>query len=698
MQTFIVNTFNDVVNPNDGVLSLREAIIAAGTVAGRDRIELQQSVLITSPLPILQAGNDIDFIGQNRNTTINAGNRQIFTINGADASFRQLTFLNGLAEGGDGVNGGGGGAGLGGALFINRGRVSVDDVIFSQNRAIGGDGGTVGGTGGRGGNDSASGNNGLTGGRGGSLNANNPLSLNLFGSPGGGGTGGTRGTSGIGESRTGLNGFDGGDGGFGSGGGAGGGGGGGAGGSGAFRSAGNGGRGGAGGDGGFGAGSGAGGGGGGGGANVRGGGVGTGGQGNFSGDNGEFGGTGATGLAGANGRSTFTGDSPGNGGISGQGGGGAGLGGAIFVRDGASLHVNNSIFSNNSANRGSGFANGIGAGGAVFIQPGANATFGQGSSLLGTNSRFTFNRDNLNSEGISGTFRLVSTGEWEDDIRTGGVGQNIFLFQRDDKTDTVTDFTGVGRGSEPPADRVAEIDVLQFQGEGLTAQNLLLTQEEDRLRVSFEGIDDVQVLLPNVNLEDIDNLPTGVGNILFDGDIEIQDSFDVFNADSTQNTLFNPNRVTFLNNLDNTVQGFEDANDVINGQGGNDVLSGLSGDDLLRGGEGNDSLLGGTGNDLLLGDNGDDLLNGGEGNDTLIGGAGSDRFILAASPGVDTIVDFQADIDRFVLSGGLSFGQLAITQSGSNTQIGLIGSNDNGAIAILSGIQASDITPSLFVS
>jgi CSLREA domain-containing protein len=42
--TFVVTTFADVVNPNDGVLSLREAISKANALPGPDRIVLQAGV------------------------------------------------------------------------------------------------------------------------------------------------------------------------------------------------------------------------------------------------------------------------------------------------------------------------------------------------------------------------------------------------------------------------------------------------------------------------------------------------------------------------------------------------------------------------------------------------------------------------------------------------------------------------------
>ncbi|MEM6437387.1 MAG: hypothetical protein AAF773_26550, partial [Cyanobacteria bacterium P01_D01_bin.115] len=54
-----------------------------------------------------------------------------------------LTITNGLAQGGSSGSGGGG-AGMGGGLFIYDGNVTLDNVTFSDNRAIGGLGGDSG--------------------------------------------------------------------------------------------------------------------------------------------------------------------------------------------------------------------------------------------------------------------------------------------------------------------------------------------------------------------------------------------------------------------------------------------------------------------------------------------------------------------------------------------------------------------------
>ena len=250
-------------------------------------------------------------------------------------------------------------------------------------------------------------------------------------------------------------------------------------------------------------------------------------------------------------------------------------------------------------------------------------------------------------------------------------------------TDTVLNFVGVGRDRSPSADTIADADVLKFEGPGLTAKNMLLTQEGADLVVAFEGIANTKVVLRNFKLETLDNLrqETGatvnLGNILFDGQSQVQDSFDVYNADSTQSIVWNRNSVTFLNDLNNITYGFDGSDDVINGQGGDDTLYGLGGNDILRGGSGNDTLIGGLGNDRY------------------VGGSGADTFVIGEGQGSDTIADFTS-VDRIALSGGLTFGKLTLTQGtgleAGNTQIRA----NNELIATVVGVQASSLSSSSF--
>ena len=272
----------------------------------------------------------------------------------------------------------------------------------------------------------------------------------------------------------------------------------------------------------------------------------------------------------------------------------------------------------------------------------------------------------INLTGTAGTDTLVGTdsnniidGKAANDTLTGNGGQDQFVFRSGDRNDIITDFDGVGKGSNLSPAVIAKVDTLQFTGSGLTAQNLQLTQNDNNLEVTFENVASTKVTLQNFLLENLDNLPAtsprpALGNILFDGQNSIADSFDVINANSTQTTLFNKNTVTFLNDLNNNIVGFNNSNDVINGQGGNDIINGNSGNDLLRGGSG------------------DDTLTGGEGNDVLTGGTGADKFLYntdaafaLSGVGQDTIADFNRSQGDQIILDKTTFSAIASTAGAS---------------------------------
>ncbi|MEH2354754.1 beta strand repeat-containing protein [Nostoc sp.] len=297
------------------------------------------------------------------------------------------------------------------------------------------------------------------------------------------------------------------------------------------------------------------------------------------------------------------------------------------------------------------------------------------ADIIGTNGDDTLQgtyNDADTIKGLAGNDTIYPNGD--KDTLSGGGGNDKFV---SNGTAIIIDFGGVGKGTNPTAAVIAEVDTLEFQGDGSSAQNLLLTQKGNNLEISFAGdaylrFFDAPVILQNFALENLDNLSksTGatvdLGNILFSGQTNTIDSFDVFNANSTQSTIFHLNTVTFLNDLNNNVSGFDNSNDVINGQGGNDLIDGLSGNDILRGGAGNDSLIGGVGNDILVGGTGNDSstgnhsLVGGAGNDSLIGGTGNDYLSVEFSTGDNTlnggvgddILDAGATSGNNLLSGG----------------------------------------------
>ncbi|WP_374788865.1 autotransporter-associated beta strand repeat-containing protein, partial [Brucella oryzae] len=304
--------------------------------------------------------------------------REIFFIrpdtpdpnNPINVTIQNVTLKNGHASGGAGGGGGyggGGGMGAGGAIFVGKGaNVTVENVSLDQNKATGGKGGSGGssfnGGGGGGMNGGAGADIQSTGGGGGGLGADASTTSTTGGGSGNykGGDGGTPGTSGT---------VVGGKGGYGGGGGGGE--------SGGSKPAQSTPRGG---DGGFG-------GGGGGGANF----ASSGGVWTSGGDGGFGGGAGGAYEKGSSSPSPHypaAGFGGGDSGLKGDGGGGAGFGGGLFVEDGGQI-----IFSGNGGisggqatggNGGGGDADsGLGLGAGIFLngKTGLQVTAGAGETV-----------------------------------------------------------------------------------------------------------------------------------------------------------------------------------------------------------------------------------------------------------------------------------------------------------------------------
>jgi hypothetical protein len=220
----------------------------------------------------------------------------------------------------------------------------------------------------------------------------------------------------------------------------------------------------------------------------------------------------------------------------------------------------------------------------------------------------------------------------------------------------IYNFGMIGTGSNPSIAIRQALDTIKFTGSNFTADRLQLNQKANDLVITFTGIELVEVILKDRNRQDLDNLKLpaiegidssfGVGNILFNNDRMIRDSFDVLDAvleaPNSIVYLFNPNTVIFLNDQINLVQGLNQSNDIIHGLGGNDVIFGLSGDDHIYGDDGNDILFGNSGNNILT------------------GGSGADIFALTSN-GISHVTDFNfLEGDRIGLSDGMIYEDLMI--------------------------------------
>ncbi|MDF5740070.1 hypothetical protein [Nostoc sp. S13] len=88
---------------------------------------------------------------------------------------------------------------------------------------------------------------------------------------------------------------------------------------------------------------------------------------------------------------------------------------------------------------------------------------------------------------------------------TGGGGKDKFVFNSFSiySTIDITDLDGVGKGTNPTAAVIAEVDTLIFSGDGLTARNLLLIEYHNNLEITFDGVDSVPIILDNFALENL---------------------------------------------------------------------------------------------------------------------------------------------------------------------------------------------------
>jgi Hint domain/Passenger-associated-transport-repeat len=361
--------------------------IIEGTDAGDQIFFAGNSLSAPAELYAINLKSGVTLTIDGNGNTLSGANTYsgLFAYSGA-VTIDDLAIENTVAQGGSGGDAkrpGGGGAGLGGGLFVASGaNVTLSDVTFSNNTARGGAGGAYsssanyGGGGGLGGNAGFGGGGvGATAGGGGTVSGGSNGGAGLIlgasgggdgagysgGAYGGGGGGGIDNNSGMLSGGGGVGGKNNsaavsGDGAFGGGGGGG-----------SFA-----------GTGGFG--------GGGGGGST------------FGGDGGFGGGGGVDRLGGHGG---FGGGNS----ASGQGGGGLGAGGNVFLQQGGSLTIDSGSLSGGSVQGGSGGNAGSAFGSGIFLQGNESITFAPGAGQTLTIS------DNIaDQSGSGGTASEASAG------------------------------------------------------------------------------------------------------------------------------------------------------------------------------------------------------------------------------------------------------------------------------------------------
>ena len=189
--------------------------------------------------------------------------------------------------------------------------------------------------------------------------------------------------------------------------------------------------------------------------------------------------------------------------------------------------------------------------------------------------------------GVDGDDTLV--GGLGNDQLSGGTGADTYLYRRGDGNDTVSADTG---------------DTLIL--DGILPTNIIAKRSWDRdYGLSLSLADGSGGIYLSQQFRDADS---SLATIRFaDGSI-------------WNETILHDMLRPVASSRADSLTGFGDIGDSLDGMSGNDTLSGLGGDDTLSGGSGRDTLLGGSGNDsyrLCIGD-GFDLVSDSEGFDRIV--------------------------------------------------------------------------------
>jgi trimeric autotransporter adhesin len=230
------------------------------------------------------------------------------------------------------------------------------------------------------------------------------------------------------------------------------------------------------------------------------------------------------------------------------------------------------------------------------------------------------------------------------DTLEGGEGQDIYIFNKGDGSDTLID-------------NAADNNIIRF-GEGVLSSDITLRLGS--LLLDMGNGDAIHI--ENFNRDDVYN-SVGIGSLQFaDGSALSTTELLArgFDLDGTAQ-----DDVMYGTNVTDRMHGFA-GNDVLNGSGGNDILMGDAGDDVLNGGDGSDTLYGGDGNDVLMGGAGNDLLAGGAGADYMDGGEGDDSYLADSQ---DTLSD-ASGINAVTLADGEA---AVVSTSGADLVLGYAG-------------------------
>ena len=234
------------------------------------------------------------------------------------------------------------------------------------------------------------------------------------------------------------------------------------------------------------------------------------------------------------------------------------------------------------------------------------------------------------------------------DLLAGGAGNDTYIFGRGYGQDVIDDkFRSAGYESFGSG---GSLDTISFLAGIVPTDIKVLRRNQNDLELSVIGTTD------KITIRDYFSY-YGLGN----GTIE-QVTFAngvIWDATTLQDKARYISEATYDAQDPNTLLGYANQADIIQGTSadeiivtyeGDDLVNGDAGNDIVTGYWGNDTLRGGAGDDILYGDYQDstgwnpsytanDILDGGAGNDLMIGDGGDDTYVFGRGYGTDTIDD-----------------------------------------------------------
>jgi Ca2+-binding RTX toxin-like protein len=276
--------------------------------------------------------------------------------------------------------------------------------------------------------------------------------------------------------------------------------------------------------------------------------------------------------------------------------------------------------------------------------------------------------DTLYGDGGS---NVLAGGVGNNDRLEGGAGDDTYVFNRGDGSDTVYDDY---RPDGTPTDGGS--DTLAF-GTGITVSDIVIGSVGDKLVVGVKDPNSpgqtFMQLTDKVTLNDWNKPFNRIEAFKFlDGTILTTAAIiGLFGTDQADTYVF-PNVAA-----------------VIDGKEGNDNLTGGTDDDLIKGGNGDDALKGGDGDDILEGGAGTDTLNGQNGVDLASyatwGSGVTVNLLTGANPGNDTFSNIEGIL-------GSAFGDSLTGNGSANSLYGAAGNDSlfggNGDDRLLGGLGA----------